>query len=84
MQQPKPTRFDYAQPSAKVTRAIVIRGKGRFAIVRPDRAPSVVISRKDADKMSIAGMRRTGGVPLDTNAKEEFEAGMQFGVDRAA
>lgn len=80
----KPTRFDYAQPSAHVTRAIVIRGKGRFAIVRPDPAPRAVISHKEIKKLGDAAFQRMGGLPIDGNAKEEFEAGMQFGQERAA
>ena len=84
MPQPKTTRFDFAKPSAHVTRAIVIRGKGRFAIVRPEPAPRAVISRKDLDKLGDAPMQRTGGLPMNRNATEEFEAGMQFGQDLAA
>lgn len=80
----KTTRFDFAKPSAHVTRAIVIRGKGRFAIVRPDPAPPAVISRKDLGKLGDTPLHRTGGLPMNRNANEEFEAGMQFGQDLAA
>ncbi|MEY3142761.1 MAG: hypothetical protein RLY21_1254 [Planctomycetota bacterium] len=84
MPQSKNTRFDYAQPSAQVTRAIVIRGKGRFAIVRPAPAPSAIISRKAAADLGNARIFRIGGVPIDQNATSEFEAGMQFIQDRVA
>jgi hypothetical protein len=78
------TRFDFAKPSGHVTRAIVIRGKGRFAIVRPDPVPSAIISRKDLDNPHAAARQRIGGLSLDQNANREFEAGMRFVEDRAA
>jgi hypothetical protein len=84
MPQSKSTRFDYSQPSAQVTRAIVIRGKGRFAIVRPDRSPPAVISRKAAENLDEAKIYRMGGIPPNSNAPEEFEAGMKFRQDRVA
>jgi hypothetical protein len=84
MPQSNSTRFDYAQPSAQVTRAIVIRGKGRFAIVRPDRSPPAIISRKAAENLGEAKVYRMGGIPPNSNATEEFEAGMQFRQDRVA
>ena len=82
--QNKLTRFDFAKPSGHVTRAIVIRGKGRFAIVRPDPAPSAIISKKEIEKLGESPRRRVGGLPPDGNATQEFEAGMQFVQERAA
>ena len=79
----KNTRFDFAKPSAHVTRAIVIRGKGRFSIVRPEREPSAIISRKAIPSSGEALLPRPGGLPLDGNAANEFEAGMHFGKERA-
>lgn len=84
MPQNKPTRFDFAKPSGHVTRAIVIRGKGRFAIVRADPAPSAIISKRELENIQDSPRRRVGGLPIDGKATEAFEAGMQFTKDRAA
>ena len=74
------SRFDFVRPTTAITKAIVIRGKGRFAIVRPDVAQPCVISRKHLEgSESPAAHLRVGGVPLDKDAQREFEAGMQFG-----
>jgi hypothetical protein len=73
------SRFDFVRPTAAITKAIVIRGKGRFSIVRPETSPPCVISRKhlDGPESGIPQMR-LGGVPLEKDAHREFEAGMQF------
>lgn len=72
------SRFDFAKPSTHAVRAIVIRGKGRFAIVRPDVAPSVVISKNAVPHWNADTRLRFGGVPKDADAAERFEAGIQF------
>ena len=76
------SRFDFVRPTAAITKAIVIRGKGRFSIVRPETSPPCVISRKHlgGPESGIPQMR-LGGVPLEKDAHREFEAGMQFGLD---
>lgn len=84
MPQNKTTRFDFAKPSGHVTRAIVIRGKGRFAIVRPDAAPSAIISKKALENIHNTPRRRGGALPIHGEATSEFEAGMQFSKDIAA
>jgi hypothetical protein len=76
---PAPNRFEFARPTTQSTRAIVIRGRGRFAIVRPDSAPSSIIPRAAAENLDELPRLRLGGVPLDDNAGSDFEAGMQFG-----
>ena len=76
---PSKHRFESVVPSAKVTRAIVSRGRGRFAIVRPDVAPSAIISRVTIEQCGEVPRLRLGGIPVDTDAGGQFEAGMQFG-----
>ena len=74
-------RFDFARPTTAVTKAIVIRGKSRFGILRPEtKLPSVIASNvADGDESAIP-VFRLGGVPRDARPDLEFEAGMQFGA----
>jgi hypothetical protein len=74
-------RFDFARPTTAVTKAIVIRGKGRFAILRPEaKLPSVIASNVVDGEESAIPVFRLGGVPRDARPDLEFEAGMQFGA----
>ena len=82
MSQPHTTRFDFAKPSTQITRAIVIRGKSRFAIVRPDHAPRATISKNKDGSCDGSSQQRLGGLSTDERASDEFEAGMMFGEPR--
>lgn len=67
------SRFDFAKPSAKVTRAIVIRGKSRFAIIRPDVGSPAIIRQAAFESGGGASQLRIGGIPQNANAAHEFE-----------
>lgn len=73
------SRFDFAKPTAHITRAIVSRGRSRFEIIRPEPGLRAVISRTEVENLADVCRQRTGGLPLNSDAAKEFEAGMQFG-----
>lgn len=75
-------RFSFVRPTTAVTKAIVTRGRSRFAIVRPSDALPGVIAAGRAAEDRVASMFRKGGVSRGGAAELGFEAGLQFGASR--